>query len=146
MFNNMTPLRHEDHADLRVLPVTDYSFAKSLLLAPIVIDEIADVAREYPIIFPVNAAMPAALLGIEKEHNAYVDQAGKWLAKYIPAHVRRYPFMLANTRKTDGAQAEFAVLVDMDSPLVDTKKGAKVFGKDKSLSVNMQPTKTGSTS
>lgn len=43
--------------------------------------------------------MPVALLGPRKDENLYVGPDGKWNAKYIPAYVRRYPFIMAD----DGA-------------------------------------------
>ena len=37
------------------------------------------------------------ILGGEKDQNLYLDDAGKWTARYIPAFVRRYPFVFAQT-------------------------------------------------
>ena len=41
--------------------------------------------------------MPAALLGIRDKENLYVGQNGNWNAKYVPAFIRRYPFVFSST-------------------------------------------------
>lgn len=142
MYKKPVPLQSSEHADLRLLPVTDYSFARSELVAQIVIDEIADVAREYPIVFPKGSALPVALMGVEKESNAYVGANGEWLASYVPAQLRHYPLAIA--RLPDAAQPaaapggstvpdapeRFVVLIDLDSPLVSTKAGEPLFNAE----------------
>lgn len=133
MYKNLAPLRHEEHAGLRLLPMSSYNFAKELLLAPIVIDEIADAAREFPIVFPKSAALPAVLLGTKQGTCAYVAKDGTWLASYVPAHIRHYPFTLARLDKSDEGEDRLAVMIDVDSPLLSNKKGDPVF-EDKALS------------
>lgn len=49
MFNKHATLKFAEHRDLRVFESNDYSFAYAETLAPIVFDEMADIAREYPI-------------------------------------------------------------------------------------------------
>jgi hypothetical protein len=41
--------------------------------------------------------MPAALLGIRDKENLYLGQNGNWDAKYVPAFIRRYPFVFSST-------------------------------------------------
>jgi hypothetical protein len=137
MFKTLTPLRFADHADLRFLPKGDYSFARSQLVAPIVLDEIADVAREYPIIFPTGSAMPVALMGVEQNSNAYVGPDGSWRANYIPGHIRHYPMAVTKVpapAEQNEAQQQFALLIDVDSPMISRLEGDPVFEDDGSLS------------
>lgn len=139
MYKQLTPLKSTDHSHLRLLPVTDHSYARSELVAPIVIDEIADVAREYPIVFPTGGALPVALMGVEKDSNAYVGVKGEWLANYIPAHIRQYPLTMARVpgaaaTPKDESQADaperFVVLLDVESPLVSATDGEPLFRAD----------------
>ena len=61
--------------------------------------EFLKIAREYPIVFaehPDKSLSPAALLGFEPERNLYVESDGTWRADYVPAYVRRYPFILTS--------------------------------------------------
>jgi hypothetical protein len=140
MYQKLTPLKHADHGNLRLLPIADYGFACGELVAPIVIDEIADVAREYPIVFPLGSGLPVALLGVEKDANAYVGADGQWLATYIPAHLRHYP--LAITRMpVQAAQGEgraqeegrFVVLIDEASAALSQSEGQRLFAEDGKL-------------
>jgi len=141
MFKTLAPLRFADHADFRFLANPGYSFAREELVAPIVIDEIGDVAREYPIIFPTGSALPAALLGVQKESNAYVSPNGAWRAEYIPAHIRHYPLALTRMPSApaeESAEAtgeeRFVVLIDVDSPMISRLEGEPVFNDDGTLS------------
>lgn len=137
MYKKLTPLKQTDHGHLRLLPVTDYDFARGELVAPIVIDEIADVVREYPIVFPVGGNLPVALLGVEKNSNAYVGAEGHWLATYIPAHLRHYP--LAITRvpapedASDKGEERFVVLIDEAAAVLSYNDGNPLFAEDGKL-------------
>jgi hypothetical protein len=150
MYKKLVPLNSKEHGKHCLLPVNDYRCASSQLVAPIVIDEVADVAREYPIVFPVGSRLPVALLGIEKDSNAYIGNHGQWLASYIPAHLRHYPLKLASikdaaTANSGKAQSEsekskngvakakssdearFVVLLDIESPFVSQHQGEPMF-------------------
>ncbi len=45
--------------------------------------------------------VPVALLGLKNEQNLFLTADGGWDANYVPAFVRRYPFVLAETGKED---------------------------------------------
>jgi len=57
--------------------------------------EFASAALEYAIVFggTGDVVLPAAVLGVRTDENLYVTEQGGWQAKYIPAFVRRYPFV-----------------------------------------------------
>jgi hypothetical protein len=140
MFRKLTPLKYTDHGNLRLLPITDYGFARGELVAPVVIDEMADVAREYPIVFPKEGRLPVALMGLEKGANAYVSADGTWRATYVPMHIRHYPFAISRVL-APAAQGEgdakgddrFVVLIDEASPAVRQTEGNALFGGDGQL-------------
>ena len=130
MFKNYVPLKFADHHNLRVFESNDYSFAKSETMVPIVYDEMADIAREYPIIFPGNdSGLPCALLGLESGNNSYVADDGRWLGTYIPAHVRRYPFISGSTTSQSG-ENRFVVLFDPNAGHFKDPNGHQVFTPD----------------
>lgn len=130
MFKNHVPLSFADHSNLRVFESNDYSFAKAETLVPIVYDEMADIAREYPIIFPDNeSGLPCALLGLEPGKNAYVGDDGRWLATYIPAHVRRYPFTFGSAERQEDKE-RFVVFFDPDAEHFKDPNGHQVFTSD----------------
>ena len=86
------------HKDIKITPLGgDYCFAKqtnSVILAGI---EFTEAAKEYPIVFARagESIVPVALLGLRNEENLFVGDDNAWDARYIPAFVRRYPFVLA---------------------------------------------------
>lgn len=132
MFERKEALKPAQHGGLRVFETNDYSYARGEVLAPIVIDEMADIAREYPIVFPDNqSGLPCALLGIEDGQNAYVDDHGRWQGIYIPAHIRRYPFMLGKAGQAAAPAAQdkdrYIVLFDPDAPHFQDANGHPVF-------------------
>ncbi len=139
MFKQTAALKHDEHANLKILETNDYSYAREVLLAPIVVSEIANVAREFPIVFPENETrLPCALMGLEAGHNAYVGEDGRWLANYIPAHVRRYPFILAHLEKTDASEERFVIAFDPQAPQLNTSNGHAIFAQGGELSEHMQ--------
>lgn len=130
MFEKTVALKFSEHGNLRVFESNDYRYAKGETLVPIVYDEMADIAREYPIIFPNNhSSLPCALLGLEPGKNAYVAEDGLWLATYIPAHVRRYPFTFASA-EAQGNQQRFMVFMDPEAPHFTDPNGYAVFTAD----------------
>ena len=85
----------------------DYSFAAQTNIIPLLINESGLASRHYPLVFlppPNGAEQPvlAAMVGIGDGVNRYVDDQGRWRADtYIPAWVRRYPFLLVKNQDND---------------------------------------------
>lgn len=147
MYQKLTPLKQSEHASLRLKSSTSYTFAREEVVAPFVIDEVADVAREYPIVFPLNGPLPAALMGVRQNANAYVGRDGQWLAGYVPAHIRHYPLAMVRIPDAQGAAAaapagpdatRFAVLLDVGSSLVTEAEGEPIFDTDGKLTGTAQ--------
>lgn len=98
-YDKPVALNKVTHKDIKITPPGgDYSFAKqtnSVILAGV---EFTEAAKEYPIVFAKagESIVPVALLGLRNEENLFVgDDDATWDARYIPAFVRRYPFVLA---------------------------------------------------
>lgn len=102
----------------------DFDFAAQVNSVPVVVGEFAVASRTYPIVFAGTDAAPLALLGLEQE-NLFVNK-GEWSAdKYVPAYVRRYPFVFMHTTNPDG----FALAIDTGSGRVaqDGAEGVPLF-------------------
>jgi len=59
------------------------------------------VQRHYPIVFSVgDNPIPIALMGLNEGVNVFLDDDGRAIdnSVYIPAYIRRYPFLLARLR------------------------------------------------
>lgn len=112
-YQKVAPLSREKHRDWRIEPTTNYAFAAKTNSVYIAGAEFMRAAKEYPIVFSRRAdgaVFPVVLLGFKNEQNLFVDNKGTWQAGYIPAYVRRYPFILAETSQ-DG-EANFTVCLD----------------------------------
>jgi hypothetical protein len=76
-----------------------YAFSRNVNAVPLMAVEFAAAAAEYPIVFAGkdDVIMPSVILGMRGRENAYLDAAGGWNASYIPAFIRRYPFVFSNS-------------------------------------------------
>lgn len=95
IYENAVPVSAERHRGLWVKGGTDFGFAADLNSAPLTIGEMAAAGAEYPVVFVGEEPMPVALLGAREAENLFVDPSGAWTGKYIPAFLRRYPFVFA---------------------------------------------------
>lgn len=91
-------LDRELHRHRRVRPEAGFAFARhanSLYLAGV---EFNEACKEYAIVFtrtPEGRTIPVVMLGLRSRENLFVDGEGRWSGRYVPAFVRRYPFVLA---------------------------------------------------
>lgn len=99
IYEQVVPISKEKHLNLSVKSGSDYSFAASINSLPLMAVEFPLAASEYTIIFTGNkddeAVMPAIILGMRNNENLYLKETGEWNAKYIPAFIRRYPFVFS---------------------------------------------------
>lgn len=119
MFQKLVPLNLDAHRNLRFNAKQSYSFASKLMVSPVVAAEAGHIAREYVLVFARKTeSLPLALLGVDKDKNAYVAENGSWQSRYIPAHVRRYPFMLADSAEnpSEPGNRSFTVMIDAEAP------------------------------
>jgi hypothetical protein len=116
------------HRHYRVRTGTrSFSFAAHTNSVILCGSEFIPACREFPILFIRNQdkLAPIALLGLRDSENLFVNDTGEWGAGYIPAFVRRYPFVLIE--EGNG----FSVGFDAVSPdiLTDAKdEGEPLFG------------------
>jgi hypothetical protein len=68
---------------------------------PLMAVEFPQAVNEYAIVFGGSEAdpTPAAILGVRGNENLFLGDNGLWQAKYIPAFVRRYPFVFSHTEE-----------------------------------------------
>ena len=98
LYKEIKALNRDEHKILKIKPAADCSFAENTHLVPLAGLEFFQAARHYPIVFigEGEQLMPIALLGLTEGQNSYLDATSQWQANtYVPAFVRRYPFVLA---------------------------------------------------
>lgn len=97
-YNGLEPLSSETHAAFRMRVQETAPFLIGQHAIPVTVDEFPLVQRHMPIVFSVGPdAIPLALMGLNEGVNVFVGDDGKLTEStfYVPAYVRRYPFMLA---------------------------------------------------
>lgn len=101
LFNDLAPLSSVDHASWKIKQADTAPFLSKQHAIPVTIDEFAAVQRYFPIVFSVgDSPVPLALMGLNEGVNTFVDDEGKLIDQvYVPAYVRRYPFLLAKLRE-----------------------------------------------
>jgi len=103
-YRNCVPLNTEKHRDLRMqVPEHPYKFAREANLIPALIDEFASALGHLPVAFLPGAAAPAAVFvtGLAPGTSAFVTEDGQWNAEYLPAYLRRYPFIIGEVDGQD---------------------------------------------
>lgn len=119
-YKDLVPLSSIDHANFRARALDKADFLINQHAVPLTSDEFASASRFYPIVFSAgDNPVPLALMGLNEGVNTFVGDDGKLLNPvYVPAYVRRYPFLLAKLRPdteelslcfdpTSGAVGEF---------------------------------------
>ena len=97
IYETAVPVSAARHRDASVEVGANYAFARNVNSVPLMAVEFPHAAPEYAIVFggAQDALMPAVILGVRGNENLYLAQDGGWPSKYIPAFVRRYPFVFS---------------------------------------------------
>ena len=137
-YNAIEPLNLDQHGAMKVRGITAMPELGRTHAIPLTVDEFTLIQRHYPIVFSVGPSpIPIALMGLNEGVNVFLDENGRPLDTnlYIPAYLRRYPFLLAKLRPesdelslcydpTSGAVGDFTEgepLFDGDQPSGATK-------------------------
>lgn len=131
-YKKPVPLNKNNHKGLKLVEEANrFEFANdtnSVVLAGI---EFAEAAKEYPIAFANiggDRVAPVALLGFRDKENLFIAENNRWDARYIPAFIRRYPFVLAET----GEQGNLSVCIDEAYEGLQETEGKALFEDDSS--------------
>jgi hypothetical protein len=129
-YKNLIPLQSGVHNNYRSRVTDKAPFFVGTHAVPLTIDEFVLAQRHYPIVFSSgDNPVPLALFGLNEGVNVFVNPDGSLKQDvYLPAYVRRYPFMLAKLRPE---AAELSLCFDPDSDLVgEFEDGAPLFDGD----------------
>jgi len=129
IYEAATPLSAATHGDVHVEPIERYDFAGELNAVPLMAIEFANASLEYPIVFTQvdDTVMPAAVLGLRNQQNAFVAADGRWDAAHVPAFIRRYPFVFSSS----GDGQRLTLCIDEACPNVNRQqRGSALFGAD----------------
>jgi len=126
-YDNPIALNSETHRNLKIKPSGEgLKFSRktnSVLLAGV---EFPEACKHFPIVFAKitdQLVLPMAMLGFRDMENLFVDAGGQWTSEYVPAYIRRYPFMLAKA----GAGPQLTVCIDESYPGFGADEGQPLF-------------------
>lgn len=91
-------LDRDKHRRLKVKTSSSFAFARKANSIYLAAMEFPEAMKEYAIVFtrgPNKRLSPVVMLGLSSRENLFIDDNEKWDASYVPAFVRRYPFVLA---------------------------------------------------
>jgi len=96
-YKDLVPLNLNDHGKWNIKNLDSAGFMQSQHAIPITVDEFPNAGRNYPIVFSAGEdCVPLILMGLNEGVNAFMDDDGRFnQPTYVPAYVRRYPFLLA---------------------------------------------------
>ena len=137
-YSQPEPLSPETHAKLGVKRMDGpFAFAKAGHAIPLTVGEFPLAAVTGPIIFVGDEKLPIAVMGLNAGENMFVRDDGLFeAATYIPAYIRRYPFVFAND---DNAKqmvlcvdraAKFVVDKDYDQPFFEADGQPSAYTKN----------------
>jgi len=124
-------LNNVDHKDTRVITERSARYGDAVMFAMVFPFEFRSVQAFYPILFHRDQRgemYPVALFGFEAGENLFLDDSG-WHARYVPAMIRRQPFLIgfeAATKQGEGEQRRMLSL-DMAHPRVSKERGEPLF-------------------
>jgi hypothetical protein len=124
-YSKPEPLSSETHAKLGLRRIPrPYGFAETSHIVPLTVTEFPQAALSCPIIFAGDRHQPLAVMGVNTSRNIYIREDGNFEpGVYIPAYVRRYPFVLA----ADDAREKMVVCIDRNAPMVGDLPDVALF-------------------
>jgi hypothetical protein len=99
IYNIAVPISRARHFDCFLEPSGHYGFSSGINSAPLTAVEFPKAAAEFPIVFAGGGGelTPAVILGLRADQNLFLAPDASWTAKYIPAFIRRYPFVFSRS-------------------------------------------------
>jgi len=129
-YKNLVPLNSKEHATWKARAIDSAEFLQTQHAVPLTAEEFPQAQRHYPIIFSAgDNPVPLALMGLNEGVNVYMGDDGKMKNPvYIPAYIRRYPFLLAKLNKDSD---ELSLCFDSEAGAIgDYEEGEALFNDD----------------
>lgn len=99
IYETAVPVTAARHGNWSLDMTGHFEFSRNVTSLPLMAVEFPMGAQEYSIVFAAGAdesVMPLVILGLRNEENLFLNAEGAWGAKYLPAFLRRYPFVFAS--------------------------------------------------
>ncbi|MBY6186351.1 SapC family protein [Marinobacter hydrocarbonoclasticus] len=123
-------LNSSAHRELRVSPLTDFSFMAEQHLIPVTVKEFGQACGHLPIVFVKDGETgqfrSVALLGLKGGHNHFVE-GSHWKSGYVPQYMIRQPFVLGNQANENG---DVFIGIDTQSARVSQEQGERLYTEE----------------
>lgn len=126
-YKDLMPLNSRDHGTWRSRTIDKAAWIDSQHAIPLTVEEFPQAQRDFPIVFSAgDNPVPLALMGLNEGVNVFFDDEGTMLGEsYVPAYVRRYPFLLA---KLQPDREEMSLCFDPSSGILgEFPEGEQLF-------------------
>ncbi|HEY9216733.1 MAG TPA: SapC family protein [Phenylobacterium sp.] len=116
-YSKPEPLTPELHGKLGVRRMDGpFGFAAKGHIVPLAVTEFGLAAVTGPIIFVGEEKVPLLVMGLQADQNMFVREDGAFEpGVYVPAYVRRYPFVFAN----DKTQGQMILCIDRAAEFIE---------------------------
>jgi len=141
--------------DFSVLPMKSYKFSKDLIFVPLLQNEVAKAAFDYPVLVAKTeeGCFPVSLLSLRVNDNLFINGNGAWEKEfYVPSFMKTYPFIVSKPEWNQQSRVMYdkaysginkkqndAIEIIKDAKLTQT--GQKVMDKLKEHYANFEKTK-----
>ena len=132
LYRQPEPLNPETMGNLGLATIEKpFMFAAQAHAVPLSVTEFGPAAMRFPIIFTGDDYQPVAIMSIRHEENLFLQDNGYFeMDVYVPAFIRRYPFVLAKENGTE----RLIVCIDRAAEAVTENGEVALFdGKELSL-------------
>jgi hypothetical protein len=117
-YHTLQPLNSNEHGKMKIRRMENAKQMANTHAVPVTVEEFPLLQRHFPIVFSVgDDPIPLALMGLNEGQNVFLDENGMPHDRsiYVPAYMRRYPFLLARLRQDSD---ELSLCFDPDSGAV----------------------------
>ena len=124
IYQTAVPVTLDRHGGWSVEMGADYAFSRAINAVPAMAVEFPQAAAEYAIVFAGTGSdlLPMLILGPRASENLFLTPDARWDAKYLPAFIRRYPFVFSRD------QDRFVLCIDEAFPgFNQTGRGQPLF-------------------
>lgn len=128
---NYALLNNVEHKDVKIITERSAKYGDNVMYAITFPFEFRSVQAHYPILFHRDAegnSFPVALFGFQEKENLFLDDKG-WDASYVPAMIRRVPFLIGyqGSKEQEDEDKARVLSLDMDHPRVSRQEGVPLF-------------------
>lgn len=129
IYDKAVPLSSELHRNFSVRTGIGFGFSKGVNALPLVVAEFEKATAEYAIVFAGEGEglFPAVVLGLRDQENLFLNADDSWNANYVPAFLRRYPFVFSQEK----AGGDLTLCIDTSfAGLNSDGRGERLFDAD----------------